>query len=98
MTTTGGSSAGLGIVILAVGLLMGGLATVTLRSIWSRSPGPPPPPGPGGGRVGSEPPASPRPLHPLLRAALSIDFGCLAMVAAVLCVLGLVLILRATVG
>ncbi len=95
MTTTGGSSAGLGIVILAVGLLMGGLATVTLRSIWSRSPGPR---GPGGGRVGSEPPASPRPLHPLLRAALSIDFGCLAMVAAVLCVLGLVLILRATVG
>jgi len=94
VNSTGGSSAGLGIVILAVGLLMGGLAGFTLRSIWGR--GSPPAPPPTRSAITASPP--PRPLHPLLRALLSVDFGCLAIVAAVLSVLGLVLVLRAAFG
>ncbi len=93
MTVHGGSSPGLGILILGVGLLMGGLAVYTLRSVWRRTPTAPGPRGPAGG--GSPPP---RPMPVLLRAVLSIDFGCLALVAAVLTVLGLVLLLRAIAG
>ncbi|HVA21447.1 MAG TPA: hypothetical protein VNN74_05070 [Candidatus Micrarchaeia archaeon] len=94
MTVHGGSSAGLGIVILAVGLLMGALAAFTLRSIWGR----PPPARDPGRRDRLAEAAPPRPLHPLLRGVLSVDFGCLAVIAAVLSVLGLVLILRSIAG
>ena len=90
-------SLGLGLLILAVGLLMGGLALMSLRTIWAREPPPAPLP-----RQGPLPPA-PRPriapeageLPTRLRALVSVDFGCLTLVAVVLCGLGLVLVLRA---
>jgi hypothetical protein len=87
---------GLGIVILAVGLLMAGGAAISLRSIWGRA------------RV-AEPvarqgpiPDAPRPLRSAqvgdfggrLRLLVSFDFGCLAMVALVLIFLGLAVIFR----
>ena len=90
-------SLGLGLVILAVGLLMAGLAVMSLRTIWTREPPPEPLP-----RQGPLPPlrdpgiaAAARGMSTGLRAALSVDFGCLTAVAIVLCGLGLVLVLRA---
>ncbi len=90
-------SLGLGLVILAVGVLMASLAVVSLRSIWSR--GSPPEPLPRQGPL--PPPPVPliapgaRDMPTRLRALVSVDFGCLTVVAVVLCGLGLVLVLRA---
>ncbi|MHB1525413.1 MAG: hypothetical protein ACYCZN_03895 [Candidatus Dormibacteria bacterium] len=98
VAAAGGSSLGLGLLILAVGVLMATGAGVSLRSIW--------------GRQQQAPPALPRsgPLdaqrRPLrapavgqmrtcFRVLISFDFGCLALVSAVMLWLGLVLIFRA---
>ncbi|MGH7609202.1 MAG: hypothetical protein ACREOD_04565 [Candidatus Dormibacteria bacterium] len=98
LAATGSPSGGtgLGIVILAVGVLMAGAAAITLRSIWGRQPPPPEP--------GQRPePGQPRPLRsPAVGeirrgfgVLLSFDFGCLALMSAVLIFLGLVVIFRA---
>jgi len=87
---------GLGVVILAVGLLMAGGATISLRSIWGRARAAEPV-----ARQGPIPDA-PRPLRSpqvgdfggKLRLLVSFDFGCLAAVALVLIFLGLAVIFR----
>ena len=94
VTRTGG--VGLGIAILAVGLLMAGGAAISLRSIWART-------------RAAEPPArqgpikeEPRPLRsPLvgelrggLRLLVSFDFGFLAVISLVLIFIGLAVIFR----
>jgi hypothetical protein len=87
---------GLGVVILAVGLLMAGGATLSLRSIWGRARAAEPLP-----RQGPVP-DEPRPLRSAqvgdfggkLRLLVSFDFGCLALVALVLIFLGLAVIFR----
>ncbi len=89
---------GLGIVILLVGLLMAGGATISLRGIWARAQKAEPLP-----RQGPLPPAS-RPLRsPLvgnlsgrLRLLVSFDFGCLAVISLVLIFTGLVVIFHST--
>jgi len=88
--------AGLGIVILGVGLLMAGGAAISLRSIWGRARAAEPL-----ARQGPIPDA-PRPLRSSqvgdfggkLRLLTSFDFGCLAVVALVLIFLGLAVIFR----
>jgi len=90
-------SVGLGLLILAVGMLMAFGAGLSLRSIW--------------GRRAKEPPELPRsgPLVPVgrplrspalgemrtrFRILLSFDFGCLALVSVVLLLLGMILVFR----
>jgi len=87
---------GLGIVILAVGVLMGAGAALSLRGIWGRAR--PVPALPRQGPIDEEP----RPLRsPLVgelsgrfRLLVSFDFGCLAIVSLVLIFAGLAVIFR----
>ncbi len=91
-----GDGLGIGIVILAVGLLMAGGAALSLRSIWGRArateslarQGPIKEPGrplrsPGVGELSG-----------WFRVLVSFDFGCLALLALVLVFAGLAVIFR----
>lgn len=91
MIAAAGGSGGLGIVVLAVGLVMAGGAALSLRSIWGRES-----PGPDGSEEGRPPFRSPGvgQIRNRFRLLLSVDFGCLAATAAVLLFLGFVLIFR----
>jgi uncharacterized iron-regulated membrane protein len=88
---------GLGIVIVAVGVLMAGGAAISLRSIWGRRRAPDQPLA----RQGPIP-EPPRPLRSprmgelrgMFRMLISFDFGCLALLSLVLIFLGLAVIFR----
>jgi hypothetical protein len=94
VTKSGG--VGLGIVILAVGVLMACGAALSLRSIWARAQVEQPLP-----RQGPIP-EKPRPLRSpgvgnlsgWFRLVVSVDFGCLALVSLVLILAGLAVIFR----
>jgi hypothetical protein len=96
VTATTSGSLGLGILVLGVGVLMAFGASLSLRSIWGRQR--PPEELPRFGPI----PKQPKPLRsPAVgdlrtgfRLLLSFDFGCLAMAATVLLVMGAVLIFR----
>lgn len=87
---------GLGIVILAVGVLMAGGAALSLRSIWSRAQAEESPPRQGPIPGARRPMRSPGvgDLSGWFRLLVSFDFGCLALVALVLIFAGMVVIFR----
>ncbi|HUY09340.1 MAG TPA: hypothetical protein VMW80_07800 [Candidatus Dormibacteraeota bacterium] len=87
---------GLGIVILAVGLLMAGGAAISLRSIWARARAEEPVARQGPIQEGSRPLRSPGvgELSGWFRMLVSFDFGCLALVSVVLIFAGLAVIFR----
>jgi hypothetical protein len=92
-----GGSVGLGAVIVAVGVLMAFGAGLSLRSIWGQQveqDQAAPRTGPLNPRA--KPLRSPAvgQMRTWLRVLLSFDFGCLAVVSAVLLLLGMVLIFR----
>lgn len=91
---TGG--VGLGIVILAVGMLMAGGAALSLRSIWGRARAAAPMARQG--PIAKDPPALRSPqvgeLRGGLRLLVSFDFGCLAVIALALIFVGLAVIFR----
>jgi hypothetical protein len=87
---------GLGIVILAVGLLMAGGAAISLRSIWARARAEEPLARQGPIQEGPRPLRSPGvgELSGWFRVLVSFDFGCLALVSLVLIFAGLAVIFR----
>lgn len=87
---------GLGVVILAVGLLMAGGAAISLRSIWARARAEEPVARQGPLQERSRPLRSPRveELSGWFRVLVSFDFGCLALVSLVLIFAGLAVIFR----
>ena len=92
-----GGSVGLGSLIVGVGVLMAFAAGLTLRSIWGK----PPEQDDNAPRTGPlDPRAKPLRSPALglmrtsLRLLLSFDFGCLAVISAVLLLLGLILTFR----
>lgn len=89
-------SFGLGIVILAVGFLMAGGATLSLRSIWARARAVEPLPRQGPIEEVARPLRSPGvgELSGWFRILVSFDFGCLALVSLVLIFAGLAVIFR----
>jgi len=91
---TGG--VGLGIAILAVGTLMAGGASISLRSIWARARAADPPPRQGPIQEAPRPLRSPLvgELSGWLRLLVSFDFGCLAVISLVLIFLGLAVVFR----
>jgi hypothetical protein len=95
-TTTTSGSLGLGIVVLGVGLLMAFGASLSLRSIWGRQRPPEELPRFGPIPAQSKPLRSPAvgDLRTSVRLLLSFDFGCLALAATVLLLMGAVLIFR----
>lgn len=92
--TSGGI--GLGIVILAVGLLMAGGAAISLRSIWARARIEQPLARQGPLKDSARPLRSPEvgELKGWFRVLVSFDFGCLALVSLLLIFAGLVVIFR----
>lgn len=98
VASAGGESLGLGILILGVGCLMAVGAAISLRSIWGRqSPQPDPLPRSGPLEENRKPLRSPAvgQMRTWFRVLVSFDFGCLALVSAVMLFLGLVVIFRA---
>ena len=94
MTVAGasGSSFGLGLLVLGVGLLMAFGAALTLRSIWGQPTSSERADGGTGvpyrsARVGE--------MRPRFRLLISVDFGCLAITSAVLLFIGFAIIFRA---
>ncbi len=90
-------SIGLGLVILAVGVLMAFGASLSLRSIWgnqSNNRGELPRSGPlvPTGRPLRSPAVGE--MRTRFRVLLSFDFGCLALISVVLLLLGMILIFR----
>ncbi|HUY57436.1 MAG TPA: hypothetical protein VMV12_06375 [Candidatus Micrarchaeaceae archaeon] len=87
---------GLGIVILAVGLLMAGGAAISLRSIWARARIEQPLARQGPLKDRARPLRSPGvgELKGWFRVLVSFDFGCLALVSLLLIFAGLVVIFR----
>ena len=97
LTVASHGSVGLGALILAVGLLMAFGAGLSLRSIWGKqAPQERNLPRTGPLSPTAKPLRSPRlgPMRTWLRLVLSLDFGCLALVSAVLLLLGMILIFR----
>ncbi len=98
LAAAGGSDGvGLGVIIVAVGVLMAGAAYITLRGIWGRSqPVDEPLP-----RQGPLPTASGQLRSPAVgemrrgfRLLISFDFGCLALLSLLLLFIGLAVIFR----
>jgi hypothetical protein len=92
-----GGSVGLGSLIVAVGVLMAFGAGLSLRSIWGKQveqDAEQPRTGPLNPRA--KPLRSPAvgQMRTWLRLLLSFDFGCLAVISAVLLLLGMILIFR----
>ncbi|MGH7704392.1 MAG: hypothetical protein ACRENY_00850 [Candidatus Dormibacteria bacterium] len=87
---------GLGIAILAVGILMAGGAAISLRGIWSKATPPDPLARQGPIAEPRRPWRSPAvgDLQGRLRLLVSFDFGCLALVAVALIFTGLAVIFR----
>ncbi|HUY54962.1 MAG TPA: hypothetical protein VMV23_07370 [Candidatus Nanopelagicaceae bacterium] len=93
-----GDSLGLGILILGVGSLMAVGAAISLRTIWGRQAAQPDPlPRSGPLEETGKPLRSPAvgQMRTWFRILISFDFGCLALVSAVMLFLGLVVIFRA---
>lgn len=87
-----GGSFGLGLVVLAVGFLMAFGAALTLRSIWGRPTSPERADGATGVPYRS---AQVGEMRTRFRLLISFDFGCLAITAAVLLLVGFAIIFRA---
>jgi hypothetical protein len=94
VTQSGG--VGLGVVILAVGLLMAGGAGLSLRSIWSRARAAEALPRQGPIAEEKRPLRSPGvgQFSGWLRLLVSFDFGCLALISVLLIFAGLAVIFR----
>ena len=98
VVSAGGSSLGLGFLILAVGVLMAAGAGISLHSIWGRQRQTPQSlPRSGPVEAQRRPFRSPAvgQMGTRFRVLISFDFGCLALVSGVLLLLGLVLVFRA---